>query len=464
MVRQPSASKFPKSLQWVLMVYSACFLAVYFILRLKYRISEIDDVDWVTFAYNYIHNHTTGDPFTGTPSPFAGITLFGKTYAFILGVLLNVIGFTKSNSYLVSLLFILGGFACWYPTLRRLQYSRELSATFCVTGLLLDPFFSAELFAREEAFIFFIGSLALLLFVRENYFLALLVSWFSLETHPTGAFPFFLIAGAFFAIRPPKGPHPFLAPKNLFPALVGFALGAFYFFSLHSDVLNAQLPGILLSGNKMDNHSIQNFLFDYFFHSKYHRHLVDLGLLVLCFVEFFRKRMFTQDRFVIPLTLSLLAFCLIFERPEYHYVLYFYPVFLLVLAKVFEARWGLVWMAGGLLALFLPQYAYAYHLNRDFDFNLEVRNYQRMIPADNLPVFGPADAWYAFPGREVHFNQYWGDIQKLDLKSFYLIQDEGFREKPTDATAYIQNHFTAKPIGDFTVGHRQFFITLEEPK
>src|SRR5207247_2449337 len=117
----------------------------------------------------------------------------------------------------------------WYFTLRRLHYSRRLSATFCVTGLLLDPFFSAALSARAEAFVFFVSSAALLLFARNRYFEAMALAWVGLETHPTGAVAFFLMAAVFWSERRPNSVFPPLSPRALGLALAGFGTGALYY-------------------------------------------------------------------------------------------------------------------------------------------------------------------------------------------------------------------------------------------
>jgi len=463
MISNSSNQSIHKSLKWALFVYLICFFSVYFILQLKYRVAEVDDAWEASCSYHFLHQHITYDLFEGANDISSGIQYHRKAYAFLLGSVLEIIGWTKPNAYFLSLLFILGGFGCWYPTLRRLNYTQGLSATFCITGLLLDPFFSATLCAREEAFIFFISSLALLLFVQENYFIAMLLGWISLETHPTGAVAFFLMCAAFFAARPKGLANPLRFKKNFIPALIGFILGFIYFIFLHTDILNPQLFQKLLQSNQMSGHSTQNFLFDYFFHSKYNRHLLDLVLLVLCFIEFFRKKMFVNDTFILPLTTLLLLFSLIFERPQYHYVLYFYPAFLLILTKIFENKWGLNFMVWGLLVLLLPQYAIAYYINRNYDYNYEIQNYQKIIPADSLPIVGCPNAWFAFPSRDFYCNQYSGDIRKLGLKKFYLISDNGYREKPTEASDYIQNHFKAKPIGEFSMSKWNFIITLEEP-
>lgn len=460
----PSPDKpFAQNLRWALAIYTLCFLAFYLALQLKYRVTNLDDTWEVSRAYCFLHQHYTGDPIDGSNDISSGIQFFRKGYTFLLGLALDIVGFTKPNSYWLSFLFILGGFACWYPALRSLGYSRELAATFCVTGMLLDPFFSAAMSAREEAFVFFTSSASLLFFVRQNYFLAALAGWIALETHPTGALAFFLMAAAYFATRPKGQAHPLRSPRNLVSALAGLVLGGVYFIWLHADALNAQLPEKLLKSNQMGEHSVQNFLFEYFFHSKFNRHLAEFVLLVLGFFEFCRKRMFSRDAFLIPLTLALLAFSLIFERPQFHYALYFYPVFLLVLAKVFEERWGLVWMAWGFLALLLPQYAFAYHGNKAYDYRYEVGQYQKWIPADGLPVVGTPNAWFAFPGREFYFNRYDGDFAKLGLKRFYLVINDGFWDSPNGTTRYIQAHYRAKPISDFSMGIWKFFIFLEEP-
>ncbi len=458
----PTGTPFPKSLKWALGFYFLCFLGAYFILQLKYRPAEVDDSWWLSFAYNFLHRHITYDVISGATVPWNGITHFGKTYAFLIGTILDFFGWTKTHAYDLSLCFVLGGFTAWYFILRRLQYSRELCATFCVAGLLLDPFFSAALSARTEAFVYLISSLALLLFVWDRYFESMVMAWISLETHPIGAVVFFLMAAVFWARQSRHIPPLPKFPRILTLSLGGFAVGALYYVVLYPANLS-QLPSILVQGNQMGDHSTQNFLFDYFFHSKYHRHFIEFVLFLVCAFEFFRKKIFKNDPLVLPLTVSLLLFTFIFRRPMYHYALYFYPAFLLMLAKVFEVRWSLTLLTLGLLGLLLPQYAFVYRLHRDYDFNKEVKNYQKLIPADSLPVLGGYNGWFAFPGRDFYFRKYYGDLQKLGLTRFYLIDEDGPGENNIpEITDYLRSHFKPKRIGDFYMGKWHFIITSEE--
>jgi hypothetical protein len=144
--------------------------------------------------------------------------------------------------------------------------------------------------------------------------------------------------------------------------------------------------------------------------------------------------------------------------------LYFNPLFLLILAKVFEDKWDLRWMVWGLLAWLLPQYAFAYHLNKNYDYAAEIGNYRKMIPPDSLPILGGPNAWFAFPSRDFYFNRYLGDFQKLGLSRFYLIEDEGYLEKPEDTAKYIQAHFKSTALGEFPMNRERFLIALEEMK
>jgi hypothetical protein len=449
---------FPKILKWALSIYFFCFLAVYLILQLNYRLNEVDDTSWISFAYNFMHRHIATDLISGSNEISAGVQHFGETYVFLIGSFLDFFGWTKSNGYFFSLIFVMAGLGTWYFTLRRFQYSRELCATFCITGLLLDPYFSAAVSDRTEAFVFFISSLTLLLFVYDFYFAAMAIAWIGLETHPIGGVAFFFIAAAFWGRKSDTLPK---LSRMVLLSSAGFMAGALYYVLLHPQGF-AQLPKALLNLNQLGDQPVQNFLFDYFFHSKYNRHLGELGLLIFCSFEFFRRRLFTNDPFIVPLLISLFLFTLIFRRPQYHYVLYFYPAVLLMIGRVFEARWHLHWMVWGFLAYLLPQYAFAYHLNHDYNYNIKIQTYQKMIPPNSLPVLGDSDAWFAFIGRDFYCNRYWGDIQKLGLTRFYLIEDDGYRKTPMDSTIYIQTHFTAKPIGEFSMNRSDYIINLEE--
>lgn len=462
MIPQPSTAPFSKSLQWALGIYLVCFLIIFFTLKLNYRLDEVDDTWWVSFAYNYLHHHTTSDVIGGTDVVSSGVQHFGKTYVFLIGSFLNFFGWTKTNGYLLSLIFMIAGLGTWYFTLRRFQYSQELCAAFCVVGLLLDPYFSAIVSDRTESFVFLISSLSLLLFVHDRYFEAAALSWVGLETHPIGAVAYFLMGAAFWARRSTVLSAPPRLSRLLARGGAGFVVGFLYYLLLHPHGL-LQLPRGLLSSNQLHNEPVQNFLFDYYFHSKYNRHWAELAFMVFCAWKFFKTGVFKKDPFVIPLFISLFLFSLIFRRPQYHYVLYFYPAFLLLAVSVFESRWKLQWMVWGFLAYLIPQYAFAYHITHRYDYNLKIREYRSIIPANSLPLLGDADAWFAFPGRDFYFNRYWGNIRGLKLDRFYLIRDKDYRHKHDETTAYIQKHFVPKTIGKFSMNGSDYTITLEKP-
>ena len=113
------------------------------------------------------------------------------------------------------------------------------------------------------------------------------------------------------------------------------------------------------------------------------------------------------------------------------------------------------------MGLLLPQYAFVYHLNHSYDYNLEIQSYQKLVPDDSLPILGSPDAWFAFPRRDFYSNRYRGDLQKLGLRRFYLIKEKGedlFEIKP-----YVQPRFDAKLLGEFSMDRWKFVVALEEP-
>lgn len=147
-------------------------VTLYVFLHTIYRPDNMDDAWFLSIARNHIVNGIeTDEVFGGLPGSggFGGVVLFGKTYTHIYGSILNLAGWTKSNSHAISLVFMLISAACWFGITVSLGYGRTIASFFAALLLIVEPFFGAANQARPDAMSFFCVSAGLFLFLKRSY-------------------------------------------------------------------------------------------------------------------------------------------------------------------------------------------------------------------------------------------------------------------------------------------------------
>ena len=151
----------------------------------------------MSFLYNYVNNNITTDLNFG--DPLNGVQFFGKLHAILVGLILNTLGWTRTNGHILSIIFMGIGLITWFFILRSLDFSIEFSLSFVFLSFLLDPFFTAATSTRLEAFEFLCLSLAMAALLFRWYIAAMLIAWLAIESHPVGLITFFYLAALFFS-------------------------------------------------------------------------------------------------------------------------------------------------------------------------------------------------------------------------------------------------------------------------
>jgi hypothetical protein len=376
------------------------------------------------------------------------VTFFGKTFTYLYGTLLNFLGWTKSHAQLISTSIVFISALVWMAILKQLGFSRRLSVFFCLALILVEPIFGAANQARPDALVFLLASLALLFFVRGRFVAAGFLAVVSMEVHPAGIISFFWSAGAAMAMRlsSPQSGRSAFGTMGL-PLAMGLALGVLYYLGLHHRNLSA-LSGALTGGNTGVVFSIP---IEYFFKTKYYRHLPELALFLACALWFLGKGLYRKNRVISVFLLATLAFATLLRRPSFMYMIYVYPAFLLLVFWIFEQGQRLRTIMILWLLYLLPQYAFVYVQNRDWDFSGYLAKVQQAVPAEATPVVGRVNDWFAFRTRPFYAVDYFGDFRNLNLREFYLVEGEAFRQgKYPQLQGAFNSLYTSKEVGRFT--------------
>lgn len=389
----------------------------------------MDDAWFLSFAHNHVEKGIEKDICFGSEpggAGFGGVSVFGKTYSFLYGTILGAFGWTRANAHCVSILLIALSALCWYGTLDALGYGPRLPLIYALALPLMEPLFGAANQARPDALCFLLVSASVFLFSERRYSLSALAAAVSLEVHPAGIASFLFVpcVAAARAKSARRGPARREALTIAAKISAGLALGTLYYLALHGGNFD-EIQRILSLGNAGGEPGIRHMLYEYFFRTKYLRHLPELALIIACAVWFLWKRQYRKDVFTTTMFAAALAFTLIIRRPNFMYTIYPYAAFLLLVLAVFEMRKRLPLACAVMLIYLLPQYAFVYKLNRQYDFKDYLARLSEAVPRDQLAVVGPPNAWFAFQDRPFYVSCYHGDFGKLKLASFYLVSEQG---------------------------------------
>ncbi|MDI6780937.1 MAG: hypothetical protein QME49_02330 [bacterium] len=422
-----SKSFFP--VDWFLIAgYILTIFFIYLFLHGKYRPELMDDTWFLSFVHNHIVKGIETDVVFGAGAGsggFGGVVLFGKTFTYLYGYLLNLCGWTKSHAHLISTTCIFLSAACWVAILQNLKFSKRLAVFFGLAMLLVEPFFGAANRARPDALSFLVISTALLLFLRGRYGFAGFLSMVAIEIHPVGISAFLYIAGILTERFVARDVREIKWARMMGLFFSGMGMGVLYYCILHVHNLSS-LPIALLQGNTSGN-GVGNILFEYFFKEKYLRHIPEFVAIVACAAFFLHKRYYRENSLVAIFFIVSLLFTIIIRRPNVVYTIYIFPAFLLLYLWVFERQDRLGTAVVLLIVYLLPQYGFVFKQNRDWDMEKYLTQVRSLIPAGSSPVVGNLNDWFAFADRPFFVVHYCGDFRAVAPDSFFLVEGESFR-------------------------------------
>jgi hypothetical protein len=447
----------------LIIVMGIAVVLAYILLHLRFAREDVDDAWTLSFIYNMLVRHISPDSTFG--GGLASPHIFGMTQAYIYCAILELIGWTKGNSHIVSTFFMAVSSGAWYLILRRINFPVKSALLFALMMLWCDPFFREANLARPESITFFMATISFLFFVYDWTFLSGLFVMIAFENHPMGLFSLVFITS--YILGAPKGKFlpvkNFLLPGVLFAA--GIAAGAAYYLALHYPYLG-EIFSRLRTASASQPFSV---LADYFFHFQAKLHIFVFALFILCLVAFLAGKRWGAYPFILYLLALSIIVNFINPRDNYHYTLYFYPSFLLVAFVCLE---GTKWRRVAPVALFLIvslNYMYEMYHNRNFDFSGKITMLRACVPSDTRAVLGGPDEWFAFVGRDFYASTYTHvfDTNRIEL---YNIEDNYYRNSDNSSgghreyRAYLKNHYTEKAVTNFIVNDERYDIYLLRKK
>jgi len=403
---------------------AVALVAVYGALFGRYRLENVDDAWTLAWAHNFINRGIETD-LVFYDGQGGGVYAFGKLYCMLYGPLLNAIGWTKAHAHGISIGLTCAALLFWYLALRRIGYDRRLCFTFVVILGLIEPVFAMANMARVDAIVFLLVAVSFYAFAAGFFLPAGLAAILAVENHPIGCVAFLYMAALALARLKPGLERKRVIAGTLLLG-VGAMLGVVVYVALHYKSLGAAAGSVAY--NVRASFGIPNFLYHYYFKTKYLRHVPELVITVAAFALYLARRFWRDDRFPLLAALALAASSFLIRRANFHYAVFAYPAFVLLWVYVGE-RWRRpTALLGLVLVLLLPQYglvAYRHRHESAAAFEQYAADLRLAVPSDATPVVGSANEWFAFTDREFyHHRLFEGD--RFDV--CYLIAEEELRE------------------------------------
>jgi len=406
---------------WIMFIFG---LIAYSFVHVNYNIYYVDDAWVISNVWNITRLGIAEDLVFIEPDESGYAQYFGITYAFIMGHVLNFIGWTKSNVFLINSTLIWSAAIVWYHILKELPFSKRIAKLVLVFLPIFPPFFFAAHCGRPEAFTVLIVAMQLLLFIRKRYFLAALLTGFAFEAHIMGALGlFYLLAYAIY-----KKEELFFVKEERNKMISHFFFGGVtalgYYFALHGNHFSwAELSGIISQKKDMGT-PLNNYILNYFMNYDWYSRVWEFALFLTGIVLYFRKGLFKNNRFLTILLIVLLVSTLITRRENKNYLVYIFPAFMLMYFYTFEQLGKMRLFLKSLVVCMSLYYGLHFYFNNDYDFEKIVLDVNEELKDKDLPIVGAPDFWFASKENKFIPMHHRKKKSLHALDKFYLIQSD----------------------------------------
>jgi len=437
---------YEKNFKTFILITSLFIIIIYLFLK-DYNPYRMDDAWFASFIYNYYFKGVETDMVFGgdITNGVGGTQLFGKIYAIIYATGLELLGvtWTKSSFYLISTVLLILSSLVWYSILNLLKFNRRHALIFCLSFLYLDIFFSAAHSVRSEVFILLLSSLSLRETLAKNYARAVLFTALALETHPVGSVSFFMNLPVLLDQRRWLARH---FKRFLRQVIWSLVVSLLLYVILHYAYLYRLLELRNIAFDLRDN-----FLYRYYFVTRYYRHLPELFLiLITCYLYF---RLPHKRLIMVQFLISMLVFSLLLGRGTFSYAVLIYPAVLLFIFYTFIQINRLSWLIVLLLSLYTPQYLFLFYTSQEVteDYKSFLLN---QLPASNLPIVGLPNDYFAVLFTHTFYNLCYvnPELFHKTLTTALLIEHEPselkryYAELPCDNLKNIQENYSKYQI------------------
>lgn len=410
------------------LLYSICSVLIasfYFLLHTKFAIEYVDDSFSLSSAYTYIKQGLMEEIVFSAPDNPDRFLYFRKTFYVVYGSILELIGWTKGNAYIIQLVVVGLGALTWAYIFKLLGYTLHLRVLFVFLVMLMLPFFNATHRGRDDPLTMLAVAVALLLFIQRRYLFAGLIAIAACEIHPMGSLALFFIAGYAATQYKELLADKKLLTRNVFVFVAGTLLGIGYYAAMHCDMLSVSgIMDRLFRANQFDGKVLDPIRTYYFIYYPDPRYLAESIFFTGALYFYIRNKYYRENPLPGVLIIMALLQSYITGRPNSNYLIFIYAPLIMMALWSYEKK-GLITKAFIIIFIYYcGLYSYRYWENRNYEYDRIAGETAAAVAEDGLPVIGLPDNWFVFRDRRFIPIYNRKDITTLNLPAFYLIRND----------------------------------------
>mgnify|MGYP000748637103 CR=1 FL=1 len=412
-------------------------LAVYVLLNTRYNIYYVDDPWMISNAWNYVKLGIPADLIFIESDRPGHFQFFGLTYYWVLGSVLEMLGWTKSNAFLVNSVFVWATALVWWSILKDFPISDKISKWVVLFIPIFPPFFFAAHGGRTEAFLLLLVSIQLWFFIRNRFFISAFLIGLSIEVHLMGILGLFYNLGYALMRKEEYFFDKKAFGKMILKSFYGIALAVGYYFWLHGDYFSVEELSQIFKGKRDMSTPTNNYILAYFADFDWYAHIWEFAVMIVVLVQYFKNRLFKKNPQLALFFLVIFLSTIITRRENRNYLVLIFPAFLMLYFYTYSEIGKLKGFLKTLAVLLILHYSAHYFINKDFHFEDITRNISRALRKD-IPVIGMPDIWFAAQNKNFCPIHHGRNFERLNLDNFYLVQTDYLAHRNRDYFAFIE--------------------------
>jgi len=433
-------------------IYIIIAALAYILLHTHLNIYYEDDSWTISNAYTYIKKGLDHDLiFLDQDGGAITTQFFGKIFFTTIGHILDIIGWTKANVYLLNSIFILTSVYVWSHIMKLLPVSETIQKLVPLMMLIAPSMFFAAHTGRPDAFTFLLLSCGFFSLIRRQHILAGMIGVLAMETHLMGVVTFFYYLGYLLYLLDDQVEsvssknYIIVLKQEIFPIIVkmiiGSIFGAMIYAGLHWTEFDFSALNNLVVENKDLVSPINNYILSYFFDFDWSYHLPELALLIASIVLFLKHRIYKENRFMTIMLAVLVISTVITRRENRNYFIYVLPILLLYYSVIFETLRKERLLSAIMIVTSVFYFSCIYFNNKDYNFE-SLSSFISHKTEQSIPLVGMPDIWFVAKDSEYYPIHNQRDFNKITLDKFYLIETDYLSARSRVYTDVKENIYT----------------------
>ncbi|MCK5249984.1 MAG: hypothetical protein KAJ98_08470, partial [Spirochaetaceae bacterium] len=144
----------------VFFIFIALLVFLYIYGHNRYMVEHVDDAWTLSWAKTWWDTGNVYDTTFGYIDGDGGTSLFSRSYVFLYGAILQIVGWSRGGAFVISTALIFASALLWGHIVKKIGYCEATARWFPLVILALETYFAAAHKTRVDAMAFFLATSA----------------------------------------------------------------------------------------------------------------------------------------------------------------------------------------------------------------------------------------------------------------------------------------------------------------